>query len=471
MKKLLAMLLAAVMVLSLAACGGAGGAGGSGGGDAAKVDTTAEGFKIADYTWETQPGSNKYEGRKLRVLLTVGGGGNYYEPAIKRMMEFYPGLEVELEFTAGAADVLRTSILEGNAYDIYNCNAGDLPYFDAINQGIAYPIDGIFEVPTMDGTKKLGDLMDMSLFGIGEKDGKHYVMADMLYMEGLWYDDAWFQANGITVPTDWASFQEMAQQCDALGADALGACGLMAHEYPTNYWFWPMVASTSWDLYSKLQNLDYEQWNSDEMKRVVEKMLWIRDNGYFDTDTNGLGNAETQMEFIDHKFAILPCGSWLEAEMADAWTEGWSLKFLPYSFGDDAGKTYLKTDCLASLVSPTTKNMDLVCEFYRFLFSDPDSLKGGAQVHTNVFKIPGYGDLCGEYLAPSVKDVATKSESMKTINIPCQNWYTTIAPEIGNMIVGLMGGDIDGDTFRQRGYDLFKGIADDSNIEKYEFKG
>jgi len=61
MKKLLAMLLAAVMVLSLAACGGAGGSGGSGGGDAAKVDTTAEGFKIADYTWETQPGSNKYE--------------------------------------------------------------------------------------------------------------------------------------------------------------------------------------------------------------------------------------------------------------------------------------------------------------------------------------------------------------------------------------------------------------------------
>ena len=47
MKKLLAMLLAAVMVLSLAACGGAGGSGGSGGGDAAKVDTTAEGFRLS----------------------------------------------------------------------------------------------------------------------------------------------------------------------------------------------------------------------------------------------------------------------------------------------------------------------------------------------------------------------------------------------------------------------------------------
>ena len=123
------------------------------------------------------------------------------------------------------------------------------------------------------------------------------------------------------------------------------------------------------------------------------------------------------------------------------------------------------------MVSPSTKNMDLVCEFYRFLFSDEESLKGGAAIHTNVYKIPGYGDLCADYLAPSVKDVASKSETIKTINIPCQNWYTTIAPEIGDMLVGFMGGDLSEDDFIKRGYDLFKGIADDSAIEKFSFAG
>ena len=179
MKKVIAMLLAAVMVLSLAACGS------SDGGAAGKTDTTAEGFKVADYTWETQPGSKKYEGRTLKVLLTVGGNGDYYKPVLDRMQEFYPGLKVEYEYTAGAADVLRTAILDNNAPDIYNVNEGDLPYFDAINQKIAYPIDEIFNVPTLDGSKKLGDILDMSIFGIGEKDGKHYAMADMLYMESL----------------------------------------------------------------------------------------------------------------------------------------------------------------------------------------------------------------------------------------------------------------------------------------------
>ena len=51
MKRILAMILAAVMILSLAACGGNGGAGGS----SAKADTTADGFKVEDYTWERSP--------------------------------------------------------------------------------------------------------------------------------------------------------------------------------------------------------------------------------------------------------------------------------------------------------------------------------------------------------------------------------------------------------------------------------
>ena len=457
--RIVTLLLAALMLVGvMTGCG-------------ADAKTTADDFSVADYDWATEAGSDKYEGRTLRILLTVGGGGNYYEPVVKRMMEYYPGLTVELNYTQGAADVLRTEILADNAPDIFNCNAGDLPYYDAIGQGIAAPIDDIFDVPTLDGSAKIGDLMDDGLFSIGEVDGKHYVMHDMLYMDGLWYDANFFEKNNLTIPTDWASLQKLAQECDALGMDVLGACGLMAHEYPTNYWWWPMVASTDYDTYTKLQNLDYEAFKGDGMKAVVDKMLYLRDNGYYDTKTNGLGNAETQMAFINHDFALLPCGSWLEAEMADAWTADWQLAYLPYSFGDKAGEEYMRIDSLASMVSATTENMDLVCEFYRFLFSDPEALRGCTAVHTNVFKIPGFADNYGDLLAPSVKDAAAKGENMKTINTPAGAWYTALNPELGNMIIGLMGGDISGEEFMQRGYDLFKSVADDEGVTKYTFAG
>lgn len=459
LRKILALALSLLMVVSmLSACGKEDGG-------------SAEEFDIASYEWATEPGSDKYEGRTLRILQTVGGGGNYYEPVIERMMEYYPGLTIEYNYTQGAADVLRTQILDDNAPDIFNVNVGELPFYDAINQGIAAPIDAIFDVPTLDGSAKLGDLLDMGVFSIGEQDGAHYVMHDMMYIEGLWYDAAFFEANGLIVPTDWASLQKLAEDCDALGVDVLGACGLMSHEYPTNYWWWPMVASTDYDLFTKLYNLDYEAWNSDAMKQVVDKMLWLRDNGYYNTNTNGLGNAETQMSFIAHEFAILPCGSWLEAEMADAWTEDWHLRFLPYSFGDEAGEAYYVADTLASMVSADTENMDLVCEFYRFLYSDPASIEGGTAIHTNVLKVPGFAENYGDLLAPSVMDASATTDTMNAMTLIGSMWYTDLNPEIGNMIIGLMGGDITGEDFIQRGYDLFKMVAEDDSITKFVFQG
>ena len=459
-RRIVALLMAFVMIVStLSACS-----------DKEEANRPEE-FEFSSYEWETEPGSSKYAGRTLRILQTIGGGGNYYEPVVERMKEFYPGLEIEYIYTLGADDILRTQILDGNAPDIFNVNAGFLPIYDAINQGICAPVDAIFDVPTLDGSAKLSDLLDMSMFYQGEMDGVHYAMNDIFYITGLWYDANFFEANDLSVPTDWASMQQLAVDCNALGIDVLGACGLMSSEYPTNYWWWPMVASTDYDLYCKLNNLDYKAWNSEEMKQVVDKMVWLRDNGYYNTNTNILSNAETQMAFIAHEFALLPCGSWLEAEMADAWTKDWQLKFLPYSFGDKLGDEYYAVNTLVSMVSADTENMDLVCEFYRFLYSDPESIKGSAAIHTNIVKLPNFSETCGDLMVPSIRDAAATIESMKGLNLEGTLWYSTLNPRIGNMIIELMGGDLTAEEFIQQGYDLFKDVAEDETIKKFEFKG
>lgn len=459
-RRIFALLLAFVMTVSiLSACGDE------------KEANNPEEFDFSNCEWETEPGSDKYAGRTLRILQTVGGGGNYYEPIVERMKEFYPGLEIEYVYTKGAADILRTQVLNGNAPDIFNVNIGDLPLYDAINQGICAPVDVIFDVPTLDGTAKLGDLLDMRLFTQGEVDGVHYSMKDIMYITGLWYDANFFEANGLTVPSDWEDLQKLATQCDKLGIDMLGACGTRSEEYPTCYWWWPMVASTDYDLYCKLNNLDYEAWKSDEMKQVVDKMVWLRDNGLYNINTNGQDNNETQMSFITHEFALLPCGSWLEPEMVDAWTEDWNLRFLPYSFGDEVGDAYYGVTLLQSNVSVDTENMDLVCEFYRFLFSDYESIAGSTAIHTNVMKLPGFGETYSDLLAHSVKDASATTEDMKILNVDTSRTYTTMGPEIGDMIIDLMGGDITAEEFIQRGYALFKEIAEDDTIRKITFAG
>ena len=68
------------------------------------------------------------------------------------------------------------------------------------------------------------------------------------------------------------------------------------------------------------------------------------------------------------------------------------MRFLPYSFGDEAGDEYYGVTLLQSNVSVDTENMDLVCEFYRFLYSDYESIAGSTAIHTNIMKIPDFGE-------------------------------------------------------------------------------
>ena len=49
-------------------------------------------------------------------------------------------------------------------------------------------------------------------------------------------------------------------------------------------------------------------------------------------------------------------------------------------------------------------------------------------------------------------------------------WYPGLDAGIGDMIVALMGGDISGDEFIERGYELFRQIAEDDSIPKYRYE-
>jgi len=424
-------------------------------------------------TGTTAPGEKDFSGRTFETLLSVGGGGNYWEPVLARLQELYPGLTINHSYESSAGDILRTRVLANNAPDIFNINSGELPPYEAISQGIVQPIDDILKLKTMDDSSTLEDILDMSIFTLGEVDGKHYIFHEMLYLSGLWYDENYFKTNNLTVPESWEDMMELGEQADALGVDLFGFCGMMSHEYPTNYWWWPMVATTDYATYSALQNLDYEAFKGDGMQKVVDKMLEIRDKGYFNEATLGLGNAETQMSHIAHDFLLLPCGSWLEAEMADAWTDDWELGYLPYSTGTNAGDDqYMLVIGLASMISKSTENYDIAGEFYRLFYSDEASIRGAVGVHHNAMAIDGFADKYGDLLDPSVKKiVGALNEKMTGINNPANRWYPTINPEIGNMIVGLMGGTLTGEQFMQRGYDLFKGLADDTEITKYTFSG
>ncbi len=469
-KRIVALLLAAVMVLSLAACGSKA----SGSSDAKAASSEDHSMKMAkekNQAYSTETEKKDYSGRELNLLLSVGGGGDYYTPIANRMMELYPGLKVNVTFDNNAAEIMRTKVLAGNPPDIYDINVNSLPWYDAIEQKIAAPIDEIWDLPTMDGSKKLGDIVDKSPYVLGEYNGSHYVIHEYQYLAGFWYDAKFFRDNNLTIPTDWATMQTLGEECKALGIDLMGYCGTSANEYAIMYWFWPMLASLHPELVTRLTNLDYEAWKTPEMLDLVEKIHWVHENDLFAKQTVSGGCSESQLDFINHKFALWPCGSWLEAEMADAWTPDWELTYLPYSWGNAVGDEHMIATGNACQVSPTTENWDLVCEFFRLMFSDDKTIGDMCDVHKNVVLIDGFADKFGDKVDPSVADTAALMNEVTMQVDVCGTWYPNINNELGNMLNAYFMGEIDDEQFIQRGYDLFKGVKEDGSVTKFEYKG
>lgn len=474
MKKFVAMLLASLMVLSLAACGSTEGAAPAGT-EAPTVGNTEAPTIETKAAEEVQAAAEEvkdYSGRKLRLIMSIGGGGNWWQPVADRMKQLYPGLDVEVVFDSNADQILRTEYLAGEAADAFMINSNKIPRYQAIQQGLVQPIDYVLSLPTMDGSATLADVMDLSVFGKGAYEGHYYCMHEFQYLDGFWYDAKFFRDNNLTIPETWEDFQKLCEECKALGIPTVGYMGIAADEYANEYWFIPMLASTSYDAYVQYQNLDPEVWKSDAMKRCVEKLAYVRDNGYFDKNTLGTGASETQIAFINHEYAIYPCGSWLEPEMADAWTEDWELTYLPYSFGEKAEDKYMMMGGQESMITSSTKeNLDLVGEFYRVLFSDEEAMKEVVKTHQNVMLVPNFSERFGDLVAPSVNTAAAAMEKMNKINSPASSWYPDINKLVGDAMNAFFNGDITEEEFLQRGYDEFTRILNDSSVTKYKFEG
>ncbi|HHW32491.1 MAG TPA: extracellular solute-binding protein [Clostridiaceae bacterium] len=413
-----------------------------------------------------------FSGRTLEVMLDKGGGGSFYEPIIKRLQELYPGLKVNYWYDLNGNEVFRTRVLANNAPDIFNLNQGLFSYYSAIEEGLCLPLNDILELPTMDNTQKLKDIIDLNLMKQkGYIDGKYYMFPDLLFTAGLWYDAKLLRDNNIKVPTTWDEFMDAAAKLKGKGIYAIGYCGTMAHEYPLSYWFYPMVCSVDYETYVGIQNCDPSAWKSEGMKEVVRRMEELRDKGYYDASTVALGNSETQMQFIARKFAFLPCGSWLEAEMGDAWPDDFELTYLPFSGKkDSSGSDYVLTSSLASSVSSTTKNIDIVGEFYRVFFSDKTAIEGQIKVHQNGMAIKGFGENYGHLLNKSTEQVwKAIDQGVKGFASLANTWYPEYPKQAGNAINALMTGSINGDEFMDRMEALFQSIKDDPNIVKYKF--
>ena len=393
MKKLLSMILASVMVLSLlAGCGG--------GNDQPPAQDNTQTQPSDSQTPSTpEPAPAPAEDVTIQVAALASGYEEAYPGMWQEVCDAFTaetGIKVELICDKNLEDVIGPSMQGGDFPDVIHLATGrekGLTEQFIKDRNIADITDVLsMTVPGESakvGDKIVGGFTDTSVtnpYG----DGKTY-LAPMFYGPcGLFYNAGLFEEKGWEVPKTWDEMWEL--------GDKAKAEDIYLFTYPTtgyfDAFFYALMYSVGGaDFYNKA--LVYEEgiWDTPEAQAcfdIVAKLASYT-NPVTPAQANDQDFAQNQQLILDNKALFCPNGTWLPNEMKDALRADnfkWGMTALPAAKAGGNGASYCWLE--QAWIPAAAPNLDAAKQFVAFLYSDAACAifaKGGA-----VQPVPGLTD-------------------------------------------------------------------------------
>lgn len=220
----------------------------------------------------------------------------------------------------------------------------------------------------------------------------------------------------------------------------------------------------------KIDNLEPDAWKQPAVADVLNAFKMLADNGYILEGTEALSHTEAQAEWLQHRAAFIPCGTWLENEMKDLIPEGFQMVVAPTpSLANDvlpfeavsawAGENFI--------VPAKGKNVQGGKEWLRILFS-----KQGARFFSENTKaltvVQGAADGLdlGPAFASAQQVLAAAGEN--TIQARYDGWYTPLADTAKNQIGELLNGRASVEDVMNAIQEAADAVKNDPAIKKYQ---
>ena len=286
-KKLLAGLLAASLVLSLASCN-------NGGGETSSTESTGGDSSAAESTGGNEGGDGEYSG-----TLTIWEGdptravcGDAYKAYFA---EKYPNLEIKME--TKTEDTYQSALSSA-----FGANQGPDVFW---NWGTK---NGILEsIVAEDYVMPLTDIADMSLF---EKDGEKTMISNICYVDDtlygvptaaidtrtIYYNKDIFEQHGYKPSTSLADFEAM---CDQMLADGIIPLTVAATEFSSLFHVYDFIlcAVEGGPQFVKDTEAGTAKMNDPRGVAALEKYMSWKDKGYFSTASTGNDASAAVLEF------------------------------------------------------------------------------------------------------------------------------------------------------------------------------
>ena len=312
MKKLLALLLTAGMVLSLAACGASGTESSSAPESSQAPESTAESSQAqpeASSSEETPaPAESGLSGEiTFMVLDSFNKDYNPLQEATDAFMVANPGVKVTIEYVSSndIREKFNTAAMGGSGPDVVSLDSAGWAV-DAAAAGLLAPLDS--------DVSAIADQFYPGPLNSGMFNGSYYAVPWYMNNEGMYYNKAILEECGIeAAPTNW---EELLDACQKAVDKGYG--GIMMPYYFPSYYIYPffyqagcpIIDTTGTPTSALMTDEGKEAWAYlAELAKIGAYPEAIKDASSWDT---------TYAPFLQGKCAFLFCGDWAVWSLMDS---------------------------------------------------------------------------------------------------------------------------------------------------------
>ncbi len=309
MKKIIALVLALVMVMGLVACGG----------NAPETTAPQAGNETTPAAPETTAPA---EAVTIKVAAIETAYGSQVWADVAAAFEAETGIKVELTTDKNLEDVLSGPMQNGEFPDVVHLATGRPAGLteQLVKANALHPLTNMLSLTipgeeTVVADKIAGGFTDNNIVA-PYGDGVTY-MAPMFYSPcGLFYNAKLFEEKGWSVPTTW-------DEMWALG-DLAAAEGISLFTYPTAgyydaFMFALMNAIGGPEFFNAITTYQEGAWDSEDGQTLLSILDKLATYTHPSTaaQANNQDFTKNQQMAMDGRALFMPNGTWITGEMAD----------------------------------------------------------------------------------------------------------------------------------------------------------
>lgn len=404
------------------------------------------------------------------VVFDGGFGQDYAKYYASSYEKKYAGSKVGITWSKEIQGDMQPRFAGGNPPDVINNSSPKTLGIDTlVNGGQVVDLAVLLDAPSFDDEKVT--VRDTLLAGVVEEglyNDKCYTLNAAFTVYGFFHDATLFAKKGWTVPKTWDEFLTLAEAAKKEGIAAFTHQGKFPWYMNNVIMDWVWITGGK-DAVMKIDNLEPNAWKQDAVKTTIDKIKEMLDKGYVQAGAAALDHTTTQQAVIDGKALFIPCGTWLEGEMAKTLKPDTKLEVsAQWSLTGSDKSPYGTVRAAAGegwIVPEKGANKAGGLEFLRVMLSK-DNARKFAELTKSLPVVKGAADgLTGSPQFTSANTVLAAA-GKNIISVKFAGWYPDLYKAFEGAISNLMAGKSDSAAFTDAMQKAADKIAADPNVKK-----